>query len=112
MTIPIEFISLVIRRSALDRVFKGGSEAFIQIYGPFDGRVNAFDDSLVKFGAMSSNDIFEIAKRLEALGLIGVSKEGSEEIWKDFCVVDELSGPTLRCDWISYDLKTRSVTLK
>lgn len=110
MTVPIEFLSLVINRTALDSIFEGGSEAFIKMNGPFDGRVKAYDESLIKFGAMSSNDILEIADFLESIGLVGVSRCDGEEMWTDFCVLDELMGPTLRCDWIHYSSESRTVS--
>ena len=109
--IPIEFLNLVIKRSALDRVYKGSSSAFITAYEPFDGRVNAYDQDLVKFGAMGPNDIHEIARDMESLGLIGVSESNSQQVWTDFCVIDELMGPTLECDWIHYDGKSRTASL-
>ena len=111
MPIPIEFLNLVIRRSALNRVYPGGSSAFIQNHEPFDGRVNAYDDDFVKFGAMGPSDIHAIAEDVESLGLIGVEDKGGDQFWTDYCVIDELMGPTLQCDWIKYDRKFRAVKL-
>jgi hypothetical protein len=109
--ISIEFINLIIKRSALDRVYAGGSAKFILDNEPFDGYVRAYDESLVKFGAMNPNDIQVIAKHLESIGLVGISKKNDEELWVDFCVVDELMGATLACDWIHYDRESRSASI-
>ena len=109
--IPIEFLNLVIKRSSLDRVYPGGASVFIQNHEPFDGRVNAYDDHFVKFGAMGPEDIHAIAEDMESLGLIGITEQNGEQVWTDYCVIDELMGPTLQCDWIKYDRKSRAVKL-
>ncbi len=111
MLIPIEFLNLIIKRSSLDRIYPGGSPAFITKHEPFDGRVNAYDEDFVKFGAMGPSDIHAIAEDMESLGLIGVTDKSGEQFWTDYCVIDELMGPTLRCDWIKYNGKSRTVEL-
>jgi hypothetical protein len=109
--IPIEFLNLIIKRSSLDRIYPGGSSAFITNHAPFDGQVNAYDEDFVKFGAMGPGDIHAIAEDMESLGLIGVTDKSGEQFWTDYCVIDELMGPTLRCDWIKYNGKSRTVEL-
>lgn len=109
--IPIEFLNLVIKRSSLDRFYPGGASVFIQNHEPFDGQVNAYDDHFVKFGAMGPNDIHAIAEDMESLGLIGITEQNGEQVWTDYCVIDELIGPTLQCNWIKYDRKTREVLI-
>jgi len=103
--VPIQFLNLIIKRSALDRVYSGGSSAFISENGPFDGKINAYDEHLVKFGTTDSSDIGSIAGRIEAIGLIGITKDEDKSVWTDYCVIEEAMGPTLRCDWIEYDWK-------
>jgi hypothetical protein len=112
MPVPIEFFNLVILRSALDEKYEGGSSAFIDEHGPFDCHVRAFDADLVKFGAMNPSDMLSSTKYVESFGLTGVIKRGDTEIWCDFCVLDELMGPTLPCDWIEYDRAIRSAAFK
>ena len=112
MSVPIEFFNLVILRSALDTKYEGGSAAFIDGHGPFDGHVRAYDADLVKFGAMNPSDMLSRTKYVESLGLVGVIKQGDIESWGDFCVMDELMGPTLPCEWIEYDRENRSAALK
>jgi hypothetical protein len=110
MPVPIEFMSIVVNRAALDRQFSGGSAAFIAQHEPFDKKVNAYDQFLVKFGAPDSGQIYAITQDLESLGLKGMTQVEDENIWSDYCVIDEADGVTLRCDWISYDFKTRLAT--
>ncbi len=106
----IEFICLVVNRCSLDRVYPGGSAEFIKAWGPFNGRSSAYDDDLIKFGAMDHTVIDDLIRRLEGLGLVGLSQESGIKEWKDFCVVEELMGLRARCEWISYDGIERSVS--
>ncbi len=106
----IEFICLVVNRRSLDRVYPGGSTEFIKAWGPFNGRSSAYDDDLIKFGAMDPTVIDDFIRRLEDLGLVGLSQESGIKEWKDFCVVEELMGLRARCGWISYDDSERSAS--
>ncbi len=108
--LSIEFICLVVNRRSLDQIYPGGSNEFIKAWGPFNGRSSAYDDNLIKFGAMDPAVIDDLIRRLEDLGLVGLSQESSIKEWKDFCVVEELMGLRARCDWISYDGIARSVS--
>ena len=36
----------------------------------------------------------------------------AEGCWKDLCVVDQLRGPTLPCEWIEFDRQENCVWLK
>lgn len=110
MTIPIQFLNVVIRRAAIDKIYPGGSLAFIREHAPFDGTVKAYDEKLVKFGAMSAIEIDKIAKYLVSLGFEGVSGQAVNLVWIDFCVIDELFGLTQSCYWIKYDTKTRTAS--
>lgn len=107
MSIPIEFLNAIVKRSALDRVYPGGSAAYISDHGAFDGRVRAYDEYLVKVGAMSPDVIKMICDSWTELGLTDTTEVSGIKQWEDFCVVDELMGPTLKCDWIIYDPKNR-----
>ena len=106
----IEFICLVVNRRSLDRIYPGGSNEFITAWGPFNGRSSAYDDDLIKFGAMDPTVIDDLIRRLEDLGLVGLSQESGIKEWKDFCVVEELMGLRARCNWISYDGIERSAS--
>ena len=70
----IEFICLVVSRRSLDRVYPGGSTEFIKAWGPFNGRSSAYDDDLIKFGAMDPTVIDDLIRRLEDLCLVGLSQ--------------------------------------
>jgi len=78
----IEFICLVVNRRSLDQIYPGGSNEFIKDWGPFNGRSSAYDDDLIKFGAMDPAVIDDLIRRLEDLGLVGLSQESGIKEWK------------------------------
>lgn len=107
MSVPIEFFNLVIRRSSLDRFYPGGSSQFLEDYGPFDNRVRAFDNHLVKLGAMNPRVIEALMTELENYGLKGRSGGTQSDDWLDFCIVDELLGINGNCYWLAYEPSIR-----
>ena len=110
MSVQIEFISVVIKKSSVEAKYSEGIKAFISSYGPFDGPVNDSDDYLLKEGSMSPDGARFICQFYEAIGLRGLSED--ESTWIDFCVVDQLMGPTRPCDWLVYDRKSCTATYK
>ncbi len=56
---------------------------------------------------MDPTVIDDLIRRLEGLGLVGLSQESGIKVWKDFCVVEELMELSARCDLISYDHSER-----
>jgi len=61
------------------------------------------DDYLYKDGAMGSYGIELIGNFWKDQGLILTEVKDGKEVWKDICVVDMVSGPTLPCDWLEFD---------
>ena len=108
--LKIEFICLLINRSSLDRKYPGGSDSFLEEWGPFNSRSSSYDDHMVKFGAMNSAVISDLIEKLESLGLVGLSEASGAKAWVDFCVVEELMGLRARCDWVSYNSRDRTAS--
>jgi hypothetical protein len=54
MSIPIEFINLIIRKSTLDTKYKGGLEQFIKDAPNHSLRE---DEELVRYGSMKNLDL-------------------------------------------------------
>ena len=105
MSVVIEFISIVAKRTAIEQRYKGGIAAFIKFKGPYDCVIYDKDEYLYKEGTMSPSAAKDICSEYERAGLRGKSEDGKS--WIDFCIIDELMGPTLECDWIFYDRKRR-----
>ena len=113
MAIKCEFIDFIIPISNIDRVYQGGFEKFKTDHIEDFGSRLRHDELLFRDGAMNPMDIQFLVDHWEKLGLQGVIQSGGKKKWKDFCVVESLrGGPTLPCDWITFDSETRSVSYK
>ncbi len=99
MAIELEFISLIIPITNIDRIYPGGFKQYqIDRAGYY-----ICDDSLVKEGAMSPWDMEDLVEKWETMGLQPFREINGERQWGDLCVVDYLSGLTLNCDWIEHE---------
>lgn len=109
MAVFCEFSNVIIPISNIEKVYKGGFKQFKIDYSEmFNGRY-WYDEYLFRDGAMNSYDIKAICEMCEQKGLVGSDQKDGVKCWKDFCVVTELLGPTLPCDWIVFDSETCSV---
>jgi hypothetical protein len=113
MSIATEFIDFIVPIENIRQKYPGGWEQCLKDHEHLlKGRV-WFDDYLFRDGAMSPADIELIVERWEAMGFDGIVEEDGKKYWKDVCVCEGLfGGATLACDWLAFDLKTRSAYLK
>jgi hypothetical protein len=110
MAVRCEFIDLIIPIENIDKVFEGGFEEFKEMESEYFGDVLWHDDYLFRTGAMNPRDIHQLIAQWEDEGLIGVIEENGVKKWKDMCVVEGMfSGPTLPCDWLSFDAENNCV---
>jgi hypothetical protein len=95
MPVLIEAISVVIKRSAIEEKYPGGFAAF-EREAPFTGPEDMFcaDAELARIGLMAPVDSQQFCERLEALGF----SSAREAV--DVVVIDEVTGPTVPCDWV------------
>jgi hypothetical protein len=116
MPIECNFLILLLPIAVIESRYAGGWEKCRADFG-FKDASNSHqsrflhDEHLLGIGAMNPNDIEELVSDWARLGFLGIVEENGEEVWKEMCVVDELFGPTLRCDWINYDRKTRTASI-
>jgi uncharacterized protein (TIGR02452 family) len=113
MSIKLEFISLIIPLTIVEKYYPGGLEAYKKdhesIFKPENYNV-WFDDELVKEGAMNPWDMESKVKAWKACG-VKTSSDGDKK-WENVCVVDMFAGPTLPCDWLSVNNDDCTVSLK
>ena len=95
MAVLIEAISVVVRRDAVVRSFRGGWEAF---KGIVPNNTFCTDTGISRVGFMEPNAARNFIERLEFGGLTFV--EDSEA--KDLAVVDQQRGPTVDCRWLEF----------
>ena len=112
MAIRTEFIDVIVPRKIIEQKFNGGWEQCLKEHEHLIGKRVWFDQHLFRDGAMNSGDAEEIVKQWEARGFTTCEVvAGQPKKWKEVCVYEWMWGPTLECDWISIDRKTRSVYL-
>ena len=95
MAVLIEAISVVLRRTAIERAFPGGWSRFID-YVPND--TLCADGELARVGFMSPSDVKRFIDSLEQMGLQYI-RDG---VAVDLVVVDQQRGPSVPCEWLEY----------
>ncbi|MEG1380379.1 MAG: hypothetical protein RR303_03155 [Bacteroidales bacterium] len=103
MAINPPFISLVIPVKNIEKAYPGGYEQYKTDNPDSFKRPFLFDDDLVCDQVVMGPDLGERIEELEMLGLKGVAENGGVRYWRDFCVMDQMGGPTLNCPWISWN---------
>ena len=112
MSVALEFINLIIPRTRIDAVYKGGWDQFLSDnHAAIGGRI-WFDDHLMRDGAMSPGDMRLLIDYWTDIGLKAHGEIDGKPFWHDCCVVDTFFGPTLPCDWIELSEDGQSVFLK
>lgn len=104
MAIKVIFYSVVIPLENVERCKTiGGVKGILEKQKAFVGKRVLVDDYLYKDGAMGAGDIEDIAYFWRDQGLTLTEFKDGKEVFKDLCVVDMLSGPTLPCEWLEFD---------
>jgi len=114
MAIYCEYINLIIPITKIDSFYLGGFSKFKEDNAiGFAIGVLWHDDFLFRDGSMNLSSLEFRIKKLESLGLIGLSQIEGKQEWIDFCVFEGMfDGANLNCDWLSYDSKKRCVFMK
>jgi hypothetical protein len=95
MAVLIEGISIVIRHDAIIHQYTGGWGGFI---ASVPNATLCCDGQLVRVGFLKPDAVKRYARVLNASGLTFMNDGRA----RDYAVVDQLKGPTTRCDWIEF----------
>ena len=95
MAVLIEAISVVIRRSRIVEVWRGGWDGFV---ADCPNQTLCADRELARVGFMNPDDVAQYVDDLQCRGL--VFQRGNEAV--DIVVVDQMTGPTISCDWVEF----------
>lgn len=101
MSVLVEAISLIIRRSSLDRKFRGGTGAFLNYCASrlsSEHRYACADQNLVSLSYYTNDAAHRGAVPLLGAGLVEIENNA----FADFAVVDQHFGPTDSCAWIEW----------
>jgi hypothetical protein len=100
MAVQLEFINIIIKRESIHRIVSGGWQGFIHQMQPTQFN-DCFDHHLFRTGAMSHEEVFDIAQELNNIGLLGLAlSDKSQKYWVDFCVFDSSVGTEYCVDWL------------
>jgi hypothetical protein len=112
MAIALEFIDVVIPIAKIRDSYPGGWEQCLLDYATLLGRRVWYDQHLFRDGAMSPPDAKLLVEGWAVLGFELTETRRDGLYWKDLCVVDwHQDGPTLPCDWLSFDRASRTAHL-
>lgn len=112
MAIALEFIDVVLTVARIREVYPGGWDQCLLDHAPLLGRRIWFDGLLLRDGAMGPEEARTLVEGWAALGFEPTGKRRGALYWKDLCVIDSHhGGPTLPCDWLSYDAGGRTAHL-
>ena len=109
MSILVEAVSVIILRSALERKYPGGFDAFMRLLASrrsLEHRYVCSDPHLVSLSYFTPDAADRGAELLTHAGLIEI--QDNEFI--DFAIVDQQYGPTLQCLWLAWDREPRGFT--
>ena len=110
MSVLVQAITLVVRRTSLELAFPGGTEAFLSQANelPHPPRFACDSDpELVNVSFAEPGHARAAIRLLEEHGLVELSEDGAE----DFVKVDQCDGPTLPCTWLEWERFTDDVTV-
>jgi hypothetical protein len=105
LSVHLEFINVLIRRDALERVYPGGFQQYVRDNAEFIGITCWFDEDIVREGAMSPQDAKGIVEYWEGLGLKAATyKRGRPVEWIELCVAG-FGGTAVPCSWLRFSIE-------
>jgi Flp pilus assembly protein TadD len=96
MPVLIEALSVVVRREAIARRYKGGWPGFV---ADALNKTLCADADIARLGFMHPDDVSAFVQRLERHRLVFLDAAGKSV---DIVVVDQRNGPTTPCGWIEF----------
>ena len=111
MSIPIEFMNIIIPVEVIEAKYLGGwAQCQIDLQVNEVGSPRWSDGELFRDGAMNHWDMNAIIGFWEELGLVGEFGRGSTRRWKDYCLDATLSSEKIKCAWLRFDEKEGQVS--
>jgi hypothetical protein len=97
MSVSIEFINLIIKKTTLADKYQGGLDQFIK---DVPNKSYREDEELVRYGSMNAYDLENFIDLIIDRGL-----EYNDKETNDFVVINSFSGASWDVDWLQYDLE-------
>lgn len=109
MSIALDCINLIIPIALIEKRCTGGWQAFLDENPGLTS--HCYDEHLLRLGAMNPFDMQLLMDDWIAKGFKPFKTVKGIRHWKDMCIFDTFSGPTLPCDWLVFDADRQSVSL-
>lgn len=100
MAVYCEFINLIVPREEIDRCYPGGLQRLLADKHDVMGKTVWMDEHLVRFGAMDEEMINSLQKKWQGYGI------------KKLVVIWSPINRETSCDWLEFDIRTQSASLK
>jgi hypothetical protein len=113
MAVALEFLNLIIPIQNIERVYPGGFEQFKIDNVDQIGKSIWYDDYILRDGDMGWQDIEVKLYYWEKLGLKLSNRIESKNVsWAEVCVMYDVDGPSMPCDWIESEFFSFTANLK
>lgn len=104
MAISIHYYTIIIPIKNIEKCKKiGGFKGVLEKQKRFVGGKVIYDDYLYKDSCMGPGDAQKIIDFWEEQGLVSRTERDGQRYWHDLCVIDELEGMHLPCEWLECD---------
>jgi len=95
MAVLVEALSVIVKRDAIEKKFKGGWRGFRDIVT--NGTL-CYENELARVGFMSPDEVDKFLSALASKGLDIIYKDN----FVDVAVVDQVTGPTIPTSWLEF----------
>ena len=99
MAVALGFITIVVRRDAIETKVSGGWKAWYDKHSHLMGRACWHDEELFVISWMNHTDSSRTLNEFKDMGLISMKQTpDGTSLWEDMCVLEMNSYPN--CDWL------------
>ncbi len=113
MAVRLEHIDVLVPIHLIDLRYPGGFAQCLADHRPLIGRRMWHDGRLLRDGALDPGSARALVEGWATLGLEPLQWVDGKLNWKDVCVVDlAAGGPTVNCDWLAWDKRTRTAWIR
>jgi len=108
MALALACINFITPISVVEKKYPGGWEQCKKDYA----RALSYDDHLMRICSMSPREMELLVNHWGTMGFETYVECGDKAFWSECCIVDQLAGITLPCDWLMIANDKQSVYLR
>jgi len=108
MALALACINFISPIAIIEKKYPGGWEQCKSDYA----RSISYDDHLMRLCSMNPHEMEQLVNHWGKMGFETYVENGDSAFWSECCIVDQLGGVTLPCEWLTTANDKRSVYLK